>query len=133
MVNKRVQLEQTEMGVIFSAFKEVFLGVSDDKDCEEKASLISRKIDISIKKENWDRQNLVKLLLLGPSEAGKSTLLRQLTIIKGGGYTDDERNAFKPKIFENVITSLATILSTMSSNGIEFSDPSGYIEGNLVL
>ena len=116
------------MGVVFSILKNT-LWKAKDENSEEKASLISRSIDISIKKENWDRQNLVKLLLLGPSEAGKSTLLRQLTLIKGGGYTVDERNAFKPKIFENTITSLATILSAMSSHGIEFSDSKGYFEG----
>ena len=85
------------MGVVFSILKNT-LWKAKDENSEEKASLISRSIDISIKKENWDRQNLVKLLLLGPSEAGKSTLLRQLTLIKGGGYTVDERNAFKPKM-----------------------------------
>ena len=120
------------MGVFFSMVKYVVWGQSEDEDSEEKATLISRNIDISIKKENWDRQNLVKLLLLGPAEAGKSTLLRQLTLIKGGGYTVEERNAFKPKIFENVITSLATILAAMSTHGFEFTDPKGYIEGTLI-
>ena len=120
------------MGIVFSTLKTTIWGASEDEDSDEKASLISRTIDISIKKENWDRQNLVKLLLLGPSEAGKSTLLRQLTLIKGGGYTVEERNAFKPKIFENVITSLATILSAMSTHGIEFADATGYIEGRFI-
>ena len=119
------------MGIVTSKLKYIIWGISEDDDSEEKASIISRNIDISIKKENWDRQNWVKLLLLGPSESGKSTLLRQLTLIKGGGYTVEERNAFKPKIFENVITSLATILSAMSTHGIEFSDTNGYLEGML--
>ena len=124
------------MGIIYSKlFGSSGNASSEDPeciDCDEKARLTSRKIDISLKKENWARQNVVKLLLLGTAESGKSTLARQLTLIKGGGYAVEERNAFKPKVFENAITSLATILSAMSTYKIKFEDPKRFFEGMLL-
>ena len=69
--------------------------------------------------------------MLGTAGSGKSTLARQLTLIKGGGYTINERNAFKAKIFENAITSLAKILSAMSTHNIQFSEPKRFFEGTV--
>ncbi|KAJ3044028.1 hypothetical protein HK097_001611 [Rhizophlyctis rosea] len=36
-----------------------------------------------------------KLLLLGPSEAGKSTILKQLRIIYAKGMSPEERNSYR--------------------------------------
>ena len=120
------------MGNTFSALWCRLFYWEDDLEAlttDDQAKETSQKIDMSIKKDIWLGHNAVKLLLLGMAESGKSTLARQLTITKGGGYTVEERQAFKPKIFENAITSLAKVLSAMSTHSIQFADSKRYFEG----
>ena len=48
----------------------------------------------------------VKLLLLGAGESGKSTIFKQMKVIYGKQYTDDERRQARPTIYSNVIASI---------------------------
>lgn len=50
---------------------------------------------------------------LGAGESGKSTVLKQMKLIHDGGYTQDEREAFKEIIFSNTIQSMRVILDAM--------------------
>ncbi|TRY78135.1 hypothetical protein TCAL_12444 [Tigriopus californicus] len=91
---------------------------------EEQLALIqSKSIDQIIRKEAWIIKNMVKLLLLGASNSGKTTFSRQLQLIHGSGYSEDERRGFKSKIFQQVIQDLSAILQDMSDNQVEFQDP----------
>lgn len=45
----------------------------------------------------------IKVLLLGAGESGKSTILQQLKIIHGGGYSKDELLEFVPLIYNNIL------------------------------
>ncbi len=55
-----------------------------------------------------------KLLLLGAGESGKSTLFKQMVLIHGKGYTAEEKMAFVPIIFSNILTSIKTLCEQAS-------------------
>jgi GTPase SAR1 family protein len=58
-----------------------------------------------------------KLLLLGAGESGKSTLLRQLNEIHGKGFTDTEREVYRPIIFNNMITAMKSLINAAPEFG----------------
>ena len=41
--------------------------------------------------------------MTGAGESGKSTLVKQMKIIHGDGYTPDELRSFKPTICDNLV------------------------------
>ena len=54
---------------------------------EEYAIIRSKQIDEELKKCNKESSAIVKILLLGSGESGKSTLVKQMRVIHGNGYT----------------------------------------------
>ena len=41
--------------------------------------------------------------IIGAGESGKSTILKQMKLIHDGGYSKEEREAFKEIIFSNTV------------------------------
>ncbi|KAI8074789.1 guanine nucleotide-binding protein subunit alpha [Gongronella butleri] len=81
----------------------------------------NEEIENQIKRDKINMKNEVKMLLLGAGESGKSTILKQMKLIHDGGYSRDEREAFKEIIFSNTIQSMRVILEAMENMGIGFS------------
>jgi hypothetical protein len=52
-----------------------------------------------------------KVLILGSSDSGKSTLLKQLKIMHGGGFTEKEKDVSKRAIITGIIHTIATLVS----------------------
>ena len=52
----------------------------------------------------------IKLLLLGSGESGKSTIVKQMKVIHGNGYSVHERRQFRPVVVCNTIQSLFAII-----------------------
>jgi hypothetical protein len=51
---------------------------------------------------------------LGTGDSGKSTVMKQLKFVRGGGYSQGERHYFKPIILDDIIRSMQTILEAMA-------------------
>ncbi|KAL9084905.1 MAG: hypothetical protein Q9165_007858 [Trypethelium subeluteriae] len=62
--------------------------------------------------------SLIKILHLGPSESGKSTLMKLWKLLFEGKYSREARESFKGIIFSNIVQSMRTILEAMESLGI---------------
>ena len=58
---------------------------------------------------------MFKILLLGSSESGKSSLLKSFKIALEGSYNLDERICFKDIIFSNIVQSMRVILEAMET------------------
>ena len=61
----------------------------------------------------WNSQStgaLIRLILLGSSDSGKSTLLKQLKILHGGGFTTEEVEVAKVEILDNFFRDVAVII-----------------------
>ncbi|KAJ3331248.1 hypothetical protein HDU91_003381, partial [Kappamyces sp. JEL0680] len=55
-----------------------------------------------------------KLLLLGSSDSGKSTLLKQLKIMHGGGFSDKEKKSLAKRIQSDVLFTVCECISELS-------------------
>ncbi|KAJ3116843.1 hypothetical protein HDU96_008624 [Phlyctochytrium bullatum] len=82
---------------------------SDEKAAVER----SKDIDSLLKAEAKASVKSVKLLLLGPGDSGKSTLLKQFRLIHGHGFTDQERKTFRSVILGNLMGSMKTLITAM--------------------
>ena len=52
----------------------------------------------------------IKLLLLGAGESGKSTIFKQMKILYGAGFTDEDRTKVTPVIYSNTIIAMRAII-----------------------
>ncbi|KAI8839021.1 guanine nucleotide binding protein, alpha subunit [Chytriomyces cf. hyalinus JEL632] len=77
------------------------------------AAAASKEIDNQLKAEQKNSQQNIKLLLLGPGETGKSTVLKQFKLIYGDGYSQHEKIAFRTTILTNVMTCALSLINAM--------------------
>lgn len=67
------------------------------------------------------------LVLLGAGESGKSTILKQMKLIHDGGFTLEEKEAYKEIIFSNSVQSVHVLLEAMENLDIPLADPSNQV------
>ncbi|KAI9005632.1 guanine nucleotide binding protein, alpha subunit [Hyaloraphidium curvatum] len=101
------------------------------EDAENKKR--NDEIDLQLKKEKADLKNEIKMLLLGAGESGKSTILKQMQLIHGSGYTTEEREAFKEIIFSNTVQSMRVIMDAMETLQIELEKPENAKHRDVIL
>ena len=70
---------------------------------EREARRRSREIDAMLARERRAVRRLVKILLLGAGESGKSTFLKQMRIINGKEFDKKALLDFRDTIYENII------------------------------
>ena len=75
------------------------------------------------------RSPQLKILLLGASESGKSTLLKAMRLFQEGPWTAEERRSFSEIIFSNVTEGTLSVLEAMES--LEITVDSSEIEYHL--
>ncbi|KAI8344294.1 G protein alpha subunit [Chlamydoabsidia padenii] len=81
--------------------------------------LHSEEIDQALRTEKNKKQFVAKLLLLGAGETGKSTLLKQIRILYAGGFTAEERQAFREVVVKNLLQSMVTLLEAADAFGLD--------------
>jgi len=78
-----------------------------------KADAVDEKINQQLKEEKRRLDNVVKLLLLGPGESGKSTVFKQLKLIQtvsDKGFTDQERSTYKHVVHSNCVEQMRLLV-----------------------
>ena len=100
---------------------------------EQQAIDISNKIDENLHKDKETFKRAIKLLLLGAGESGKSTIVKQMRVIHGYGYTPGERKQYRAVVHSNTIQSLVAIMTAMKRLEIEFDDQSRSEDKNLFI
>ncbi|KAK2117037.1 Guanine nucleotide-binding protein subunit alpha-12 [Saguinus oedipus] len=76
------------------------------RDAEREARRRSRDIDALLARERRAVRRLVKILLLGAGESGKSTFLKQMRIIHGREFDQKALLEFRDTIFDNILKHL---------------------------
>ncbi|CAG8660510.1 10113_t:CDS:2, partial [Acaulospora colombiana] len=91
---------------------------------EKQAKKHSDAIDKQLKaeKEEMEKQRDSKLLLLGSSESGKTTVLKQLKIIHGKGL-EGERRQYRRIVYINALTAMKALVNALPDLGYT-PDPS---------
>ncbi|KAJ3369727.1 hypothetical protein AMAG_06540 [Allomyces macrogynus ATCC 38327] len=99
------------------------MGCKPSKEAADPARQKSDAIDQQLRMDSMQAARQIKCLLLGSGESGKSTILKQMQLIHGKGYSAAERAAYREVIFSNVVQSMKVILVAMPSLGLTLHDP----------
>ncbi|XP_023572871.1 guanine nucleotide-binding protein subunit alpha-15 isoform X2 [Octodon degus] len=70
---------------------------------------------------------------LRPGESGKSTFIKQLRIIHGAGYSEEDRRGFRPLVYQNIFVSMQAMIDAMERLQIPFSRPESKHHASLVM
>jgi len=87
-------------------------GGGDDgaADMDAEQTKINTEAVKTISKTAEAQSKVIKMLLLGAGESGKSTIFKQMKIINKDGYSEAERKAFKGIVYSNTVSSMNTLL-----------------------
>ena len=96
------------------------MGSKNSRETSNQLKKSRFSIDSKIKADLARPQRRIKVLLLGTSAAGKTTLFNQVKIIFKHGFTNEEKREFKPILFRNSFESLVKILRLMNGQEIDF-------------
>jgi len=90
---------------------------AEEKEAARKEKARSKAIEKQAQDDNQAEAAINKLLLLGAGESGKSTLFKQMITIYGTGFPESERMTFVPIIYNNIITSMQTLVAAAPAHG----------------
>ncbi|XP_077415852.1 guanine nucleotide-binding protein G(o) subunit alpha-like isoform X2 [Vanacampus margaritifer] len=99
----------------------------------KKAKLRSSKIEQHLSEQARNEKNVVKILMLGAAESGKSTLIKQIKIIHSHGFSKQELISFKPAIMDNLLNSMKFVLRGMGMLRINLASKKNKIHARAIL
>ncbi|XP_078455908.1 guanine nucleotide-binding protein G(q) subunit alpha-like [Lampetra fluviatilis] len=99
---------------------------------QKEQKVINDLIEDQIRKSKSRRHLELKLLLLGTGESGKSTFIKQMRIIHGLGYTEEDRRSFAKQVHQNVLASVQSLAHAMHTLGIPYEKESNRAQARFV-
>ncbi|KFO78388.1 Guanine nucleotide-binding protein subunit alpha-13, partial [Cuculus canorus] len=93
----------------------------------------SKEIDKCLNREKTYVKRLVKILLLGAGESGKSTFLKQMRIIHGQDWDRAAREEFRATIYSNVIKGVRVLVDAREKLHIPWGDPANQSNGDMMM
>lgn len=90
---------------------------ADADDFAAKRAL-NRKLEADLVKESRQEEEKIKLLLLGAGESGKSTVFKQMKIIYGTQFSEQERRLQISTIQGNIIAGIRILAQQASVRGL---------------
>ena len=73
------------------------------------------------------------MLLLGAGESGKSTFLKQMKIIHGQEFSDDQVREFRMIIYGNIIKGMKVLADARDKLNIPWGDPANVKHADFVM
>ncbi|KAL7750911.1 hypothetical protein RI367_003490 [Sorochytrium milnesiophthora] len=92
---------------------------------DPEATAKTTAIDKQLRDDAKRAAKEVKLLLLGAGESGKSTVFKQMQLVYGKGYTDDDRRGYKAVVMSNVANGMKKIIEAVERSAQQPPPPSG--------
>lgn len=71
----------------------------------------SKRIDRELAAYKRKFQATQKIVLLGAGESGKSTFLKQMQIIHGEGFSQEEKIQYRTQIYENILRGIVGLIN----------------------
>nr|AAH95814.1 Guanine nucleotide binding protein (G protein), alpha 13a [Danio rerio]AAI65178.1 Gna13a protein [Danio rerio] len=93
----------------------------------------SKEFDKSLSREKTYVKKLVKILLLGAGESGKSTFLKQMRIIHGQDFDQRAKEEFRATIYSNVIKGVRVLVDAREKLHIPWGNPENQAHGETVM
>nr|AAR25618.1 G-protein alpha 13b [Danio rerio] len=103
----------------------------DSSDAEQLRK--SKEIDREIFKEKTFVKRLVKILLLGAGESGKSTFLKQMRIIHGDDFDKGDKEEFRGTIYSNVMKGVRVLVDAREKLHIPWGNPSNQTHADIMM
>uniref|UniRef100_A0A8D0F6D6 Uncharacterized protein n=1 Tax=Strix occidentalis caurina TaxID=311401 RepID=A0A8D0F6D6_STROC len=88
-----------------------------------KAEKHINKLSGLCKKSHVCVQWLKRILLIclaGTGESGKSTFIKQMRIIHGSGYSDEDKRGFTKLVYQNIFTAMQAMIRAMDTLKIPY-------------
>lgn len=95
-------------------------------DIEKDNRRINEEIERQIRKDKLSMKKDMKLLILGTGESGKSTFIKQMRIIHGTGYTDEDKKGFIKLVINDIYLAINTLIKAMDTFGIDYGTKKGH-------
>ncbi|EOB03535.1 Guanine nucleotide-binding protein alpha-14 subunit, partial [Anas platyrhynchos] len=64
---------------------------------------------------------LLPTSIIGTGESGKSTFIKQMRIIHGSGYTEEDRKGFTKLVYQNIFTAMQAMIRAMDTLKIQYT------------
>ncbi|KAJ6250254.1 guanine nucleotide-binding protein g(o) subunit alpha [Anaeramoeba flamelloides] len=77
------------------------------EDIERK---MSKSIDNTMSQQEIRQEEVIQILLLGPGESGKSTIIKQIKQIFLGGFKKREIKKYRESVYSNVVEAIQTLI-----------------------
>ncbi|CAB3366321.1 guanine nucleotide-binding protein G(q) subunit alpha isoform X2 [Cloeon dipterum] len=93
---------------------------------------INQEIERQLRRDKREARKELKLLLLGTGESGKSTFIKQMRIIHGAGYSDDDKKGFIKLVYQNIFMAMQSMIRAMDMLKIQYGDSRNIDKAELV-
>ncbi|XP_040929101.1 guanine nucleotide-binding protein G(q) subunit alpha-like isoform X2 [Betta splendens] len=87
----------------------------------KEARRINEEIERELRRYKKETRREFKLLLLGTGESGKSTFIKQMRIIHGRGYSEEDRRSYTRLVYQNIFTAVQAMIQAMKMLQIPYS------------
>ncbi|XP_054089563.1 G protein alpha q subunit isoform X3 [Zeugodacus cucurbitae] len=94
---------------------------------------INQEIERQLRRDKRDARRELKLLLLGTGESGKSTFIKQMRIIHGSGYSDDDKRGYIKLVYQNIFMAMQSMIKAMDMLKISYGKDEHGELGELVM
>lgn len=84
----------------------------------------SREIDRKLNKDRLTFRRTVRVLLLGAGESGKSTFLKQMRIIHGQDFDEEQVREYRSIIYSNILKGMRVLIDARQKLSIPWGDES---------
>jgi len=95
-------------------------GGETTEEAEQKK--LNKEILKDTAKEQDQEAKIIKMLLLGAGESGKSTIFKQMKIINKDGYSEAERKAFVGIVHSNAVSSMVNLMAAFEKLEVALPD-----------
>ncbi|ESP03108.1 hypothetical protein LOTGIDRAFT_137888 [Lottia gigantea] len=99
---------------------------------DKSQRLTSRDIDRRLNRDRMTFRRTVRILLLGAGESGKSTFLKQMRIIHGVDFDNEDLQEFKSIIYNNIVKGMRVLIDARDKLGIPWGDETNVKDANFV-
>uniref|UniRef100_A0A1I7XEM8 G-protein alpha subunit n=1 Tax=Heterorhabditis bacteriophora TaxID=37862 RepID=A0A1I7XEM8_HETBA len=98
---------------------------TEEKKIHTQQEIVNQHIEKEIIAEK--RKKILKLLLLGPGDSGKSTTLKQIRIIHDQGFSEEEKIQRKYIIYLNLIAGMVSIINGLKELSMNYQIPNSEV------
>ncbi|XP_060654107.1 G protein alpha q subunit-like [Drosophila nasuta] len=99
---------------------------------QKESRRINKEIEKIIKEDRKKMDYVMKLLLLGTGESGKTTFLKQMRIINKDKFSDKEMRFFTKMVYQNIFMAMQSMIKAIKELKISYIDDENIDRAKLV-